>query len=136
MKHINVTHSVMDKVARYEEKNTSRWLIVFSISLGAILFVLGFLTWSLYTTTIDMHTWDLVELFAEDRSIVGEFWQDTVSIIFAEVPPVVLFLIASLILVAIFMLIRTRKKRKVIARVRTELAKHKKNGNNTPYRKE
>lgn len=120
----------MDKVVHYETSHTARWLVAFFVVLGVAVGIIGVIVWNVYMTGAQMHTWDLLGLFAQDREIVAEFWQDTLDIVFAEIPPATFVVLGVLLLSVVVLFIRTRKKRKVIARVRGELAKHQKNRNN------
>lgn len=130
MKNIDISNSVMDRVVHYEESHTARWLIVFFTVVAIAVGIISLIAWNVYVTGAQMHTWDLLGLFSQDQEIVAEFWQDTLDIVFAEIPPAA-FIFGGMLLFALVVIIaRTRKKRKVITRVRGELAKHRKNRNN------
>ena len=126
----------MDNVVRYERVQTSRWLAAFFAALVIIVLGLMYVGWTVYVTGVSMRTWDLVGLFVEDALTISEFWQDTLSVVMYEVSPVTLLILLVLIASIISLFLRTQKKRRIITRVRTELAKHGKNRNNVPYGKE
>ena len=130
-KNIDVTHSVMDRISRFESRRSGRWLAVFWITVlvlsGSIIIFFS----RAYRILSERKTWDVLEIFYQDREIISEFWQDTMAIAFAELPQKTLLLgVSALVLLAVSWII-TRHRRRIVTRRLAELAKRKKRSNNT-----
>lgn len=123
----DVTRSVMRQVLQFEEKRTKGWLLIFSalVLLIASCIALGLVR--TYFILAEQHTWDVLELFGQDREIIAEFWQDTLIIFWTEIPKVTLFFSIGLLLVLILVWIITRRQRQIVRRRLTEFAKRRKN---------
>ncbi|HLD24983.1 MAG TPA: hypothetical protein VJB96_03650 [Patescibacteria group bacterium] len=121
----------MDKVARFEERRTKRWILWFLAII--LVLVMGFL-WAFlrsFVTLSEQHTFDVLELLWEDREIITEFWQDTLSTVVTELPQWTLTLGTGFVVLFVGIWISTRRKRTIARRRMAELAKRKKNYNNT-----
>lgn len=121
----------MDKVARFEERRTKRWILWFLAII--LVLVMGFL-WAFlrsFVTLSEQHTFDVLELLWEDREIITEFWQDTLSTVVTELPQWTLTLGTGFVVLFTGFWMSTRRKRTIARRRMAELAKRKKNYNNT-----
>lgn len=125
MKSIDVSEQVMQKIVRFEETRTRVWLRRFYIFLITLVIVLGVYLWISWKTMSDLHTWDLLNLFSEDWEIITEFWSETIMTFFIELPAETL--IAALVVGAgiVGAFVITKKRRKIIALRRTQLANQK-----------
>jgi len=105
-----LTQNIMDKVGRFEKKRITFWLIRFILILlfltGAFIFV--------FSTTLrifdERKIWDLLSLFGEEREIIADFWQDTLFILWEELPRIWLVLWFGILAVIIIFIIANRKK--------------------------
>ena len=105
-----MTQSVMDKVGRFEKKRITFWLVKFILIL---LFLTGAFSFILSTTLRifdERKIWDLLSLFGQDREIIADFWQDTLFIVWEELPRVWLILWFSIVAGIILFIIANRKK--------------------------
>lgn len=131
MKYTDITQSVMEKVTAYEERRSKRWLTVFLATVVIITICITVLLYRAYGIMAERHTLDMLEILYQDKEIIAEFWQDTLSVILAEMPQRTVLLggIFSALLVSIWVI--TRHRRKIVKRRLAELAKRKKSHNNT-----
>lgn len=130
MKKTDVTRVVMEKVTRFEENRSRRWIMVFLTIILGIAALIGVSVLRTYDVLNKQHTLDLLEIFYEDKEIIAEFWQDTVAVIIDELPQQTVFigLLLCILLVTIWAI--TRRRRKIVQRRLSELAKRRKKSNN------
>ncbi len=120
----------MDKVTQFEEQRSRRWMTVFAVVLVLLLGAAGLFLFRTYAVLSEQHTLDVLEILYEDKEIISEFWQDTLSVMITELPQKTLLLgSAALLLLGIIWII-TRRHRRIVQRRLTELAKRKKSSNN------
>lgn len=116
----------MDKVARFEERRTKRWILCFL----AIILVLGMgFLWAFlrsFVTLSEQQTFAVLELLWEDREIITEFWQETLSTVVIELPRWTLSIGVGVVFLFVSFWISTRHKRTITRRRIAELAKWKK----------
>jgi len=124
MKHIDVTQKVMKNIASLERKRIVSYrrklFLIFSalilLFVGAIAVVIKILT--------EQQTFDLLTVFSEDSEIIAEFWQDTVTSFFQELPQPELAL-GGIVLCTVFVITMvTRKKRSIAERKEKEIQKY------------
>ncbi len=136
MKTPDVTKSVMQRVTAYERRNTSRWIMAF-ITVLAVLSGLALLFARLaYGQVSQMQTVELFRLLFEDPSVVSDFWRDTLSVILTELPVNAIVIAGILSAAAGLAVWATGRKRRIIARIRRELANREQKVNNKPHGKE
>ncbi len=124
-KRLDVTKSVMEKVTRYERERSNGWVLRFRILMGGFLGFMVLVLWRIWQQLQESNSLDLLGLFWEDAEIVQEFWRDTVSIFIQELPQGTLFMAGLVLLSILGVFWLTRKKRKIVYRRLTELAKKK-----------
>ena len=120
----------MDQVVRFEESRTHQWVRRFRTIIGALVVLLGVFAWRVWTLVSERHTLDLLALFREDREIIVEFWQETVLTFIEELPQRLLGIVLLVIVLILVVFLMTRKRRAVISRKLSELAKQHKSGTN------
>lgn len=121
----------MDKVVRFEEQRTRRWLTVFVVLVVFLAVVAAVLLLRTYAVISERHTLDVLEIFYEDREVISEFWQDTLAVAIEELPQKTIVLGSSALVLLGILWIVTKHRRQVVARRLQELAKRKKSSNNT-----
>lgn len=128
MKKIDVRKQVMEKVVRYEKQRTGRWLVVFIATVVLLVALLFAALWIFAKELVERQTLELLTLLGEDQEIIAEFWQDTLTIFWEELPR--RWLLGGIVLVMTLMIlwVATRKKRHIIQKIRTQLAKYGKRG--------
>lgn len=130
MKSIDITKPVMQKVVRFESRRTKSWLRRYA----AFLFILGgILLASFIITTnqiIQFQLYDMFSLLQEDREIIAEFWQDTLATFFEELPYTPLTVAGIAIGAIVLVVLATRKKRGIIQKKLSGLAKYQDKGHN------
>lgn len=131
MKQTDITQSVMEKVAAYEERRSKGWLTVFFATFIIIIICIAALLYRAYSIMSERHTLDLLEILYQDKEIIAEFWADTFLVMLAELPQRTVFLGGIFIILLICVWVITRHRRKVVKRRLAELAKRKKSRNNT-----
>lgn len=131
MKQADITQSVMEKVAVYEERRSKGWLTVFIATLIIIAICITVLLYRAYSIMSERHTLDLLEILYQDKEIIAEFWADTFLVMLAELPQRTVFLGGVFTILLICVWVITRHRRKIVKRRLVELAKRKKSRNNT-----
>lgn len=124
MKHKDLTTGVMSKIARFESDR----IHTYRIRIRVVLAVLGMATlasvvvimWELYS----MQAFDLLTLFAEDRQIIEEFWQETLSTFWQFVPPIWFWAVILFLMCLGGMLVVTHKRRMVNSKKLSKLTKY------------
>lgn len=135
MKKTDVTHAVMEKVTRFEENRSRRWLTIFLTIVLGIAVLIGVLVLRTYDVLSKQHTLDILEIFYEDKEIIAEFWQDSVAVIIDEMPQQTVFIGLLLCILLVTIWVITRRRRKIVQRRLQELAKRRKKGNNNWVKK-
>lgn len=121
----------MDKVARFEQERSTRWVTIFASIILLLAVGIGILAYRVYAIMAERQTWDVLEILYEDKEIISEFWQDTLSVALQEVPEQTAFAAFVLACILLGIWAVTKHRRRVIKRRLIELAKRKKNSNNT-----
>lgn len=124
MKKVDITVSVMNKIVRFEKRETARWLRRYAlfIAVFAALFLvaIGVAIRLFY----ERGTYDPLTLFFEDREIIAEFWRDTLRVLIEELPQRALLSASIALIVIAGVIVMTRRKRTIIRRKLRELAKY------------
>lgn len=109
----------MKKIVAYEERRIGIWLAWF-VGIIAVLFVgTVFSLWYVGTEVIRRQTFELLGLFREDWEIIAEFWQDTVAVVWEELPGEWFFVALFLVIVGcIFLLVTAKDRHKMVRRIR------------------
>lgn len=113
MKKIDVSESVMKKVTRFEQSRTSTWLGRFYAGVALLASLLIIYVWSSWQTITDLQGWDLLTIFAQDKEIIRDYWQDTVLTFIEELPLETILLALVVLVVLLLVIFKTKKSRKV-----------------------
>ncbi len=116
----------MEKITNYERERSSGWLRRFRVLLGALLALVVLAVGHVSRQLYENNSLDLLTLFLEDAEIVGEFWLDTMSVFFEELPRDTMVFVGCMLLGLVLLFWQTRKKRKIIDRRLRVLAKKNK----------
>lgn len=130
MKNADLTRSVMDRVVRFEKRRTRRWMTMFFVVLAVLAVFLGVSFIRAYSVVSERRTLDVLEIFREDREVVSEYWQDTISVALMELPiwTIVCGIGLSVLLGAVW--VKTRRARQITRRRIAALAKRRESMNN------
>ena len=123
----DISKRVMGKVVTFEEKRLSFFLwnyrsILMIIFISAVAIGIG-----LYWELVTRKAFDLLSLFAEDREIIAEYWADTLTMFYEEIPReyiVSLGICFALVFIVIFF---TKPIRIKLQRILVDIAKFKRN---------
>jgi len=111
MKQPDLTSNIMSKVARFESNRIRifrrRFLTVLLIMAGLLVLTVFVVGWQLY----QMQAFDVLTLWSEDWQIITEFWQDTLSVFWEQIPPLWLWGAVLCLIVISAILYGTRKRR-------------------------
>lgn len=119
-KNLDLTKPVMEKVVRFERRHIWIWVSRFVTILGIL--VAAAFAFLLFATKeiIERDTFSLLTLFGEDKEIIQEFWQDTLSIFWEELPHRKLALgIGFLITIVVLVVVNRKKITLMIKKVKT-----------------
>jgi hypothetical protein len=122
----DMTAAVMQRIAKYEQERSGWWLRAFHTTVVLLGLVAGIFAVRLALQVRERQTLDMVTLFREDTEIIREFWQDTVEIIVIEFPFETIATLVGILVVLVFLLWTTRRKRIIAKRRLSELAKRAK----------
>lgn len=123
MKNVDISQSVMHKVAVFERQKIRLWLAGFISAIGLIALGLGVSVWYAASQIMEQRSLELLSLFREDPEIIREFWQDTLDVFWEEFPKTALIVIVIAILLVIFMFILTQRNRIIIRKKLKQLDK-------------
>lgn len=126
MKKIDVSDSVMKKIERFEQSRSSLWLREFYIGITILFLLVAGLLWISWQSITDLQGWDLLSIFAQDKEIIRDYWQDSVMTFIQELPIETLFYAVIIMIILIAVIGITRKRRKVFENRIRELAKRDK----------
>ena len=110
MKENKITENVMKKVVSFEKRRIVIWIIRIFLCLLVVLLIAFISFWFTAREIVEAKTYELLSLFGQDKEIIQEFWQDTLSTFFQELPirGVVIFLL-SLSLAVLFIIVVIKK---------------------------
>lgn len=83
---------ILDKVYRFETKRTFVKLILKLILLAIAIVLGGYFLGILFDELVRQKTLDVFEIFKEDIEIIWEYFNDTVFIVYNEIPKITLLL--------------------------------------------
>ena len=116
----------MKRVFQFENRRIGRWTTIFLGGLTIMVACIGVLMLNISATVNAFRTGDVFGLMFEDSEIIREFWRDTVSVLWDELPISLILAVTALIIVLAIIVIGSGKERRIMARRRQELAKFKK----------
>jgi hypothetical protein len=124
MKTVDVSARVMKKVAGFEKNRIAVWFggflaVVASLFIGCSV-VLLFVVKDL----MEKRTFDVFELFTEDREIIAEFWKEVLQTFWEELPQEMLLVIAVMLVVLVLIIIVTAQKRRIMRKKLHQLEKY------------
>ena len=105
---------ILKKVYRFETKRTLKEIFLKSIAfifLGLAIFIFSNI---FYEILKEQKTFDLLEIFTEDFEVMKKYFFDNVSLIFFELPKVLLVVLLILLSLLIFLLLTLMKNYKKI----------------------
>lgn len=121
----------MERIFRYEEKRTKRWIAIFFCAFFVLVAAIAWLFFLSIRTLSEQRTFDVFDILWEDREVLREFGQEVLTTFVIEFPKMTLNIGVTLVILFIGFWIVTRRKRIIVKRRVEELAKRKKNYNNT-----
>jgi len=124
MKNIDLSNIVMSRIAKIEKKRTRAWILRFSLMLVILTLILLGVLWVIAQDIMEEKTLELLQLFLEDREIIADYWQDTLSIFWQELPHWWLVVAFILTFIAVVYLLSSRKKQQLLRRKMKELDKY------------
>lgn len=110
----DLTSSVMERVAKLERRRVGLWLGVFLLILAALGFAFLVAAWQTGTLVFERGSLDLLTLFSQDPEIIGEFWQDTLTTFWEELPHRSLFILVAAGVLLPLLFVATRKGRETL----------------------
>jgi uncharacterized integral membrane protein len=110
----DLSHSVMDRVVRMEERQTRIWRIKFIAVLCGLLAVFGLGIYRIIQYFNEYQLFAFFDLFKEDREIISEYWQDTVMTVWDESPKGLLLFGLCVCGMIILSILVTRRKRNIV----------------------
>lgn len=76
----------MNEVLRFEKKRIAGWVgrfvTILLLLTGVFLFAFS-VTLRIFE---ERKIWDLLSLFSEEKEIIADFWQDTIAVVWEELP--------------------------------------------------
>lgn len=126
MKTIDLSKSVMNRVVKFEKRRSIVWLSRLIIFIVILIVSLVGVLWLITREVIERKTLVLLELFAEDREIINEFWQDTILTFWEELPQEQFALTVVILLSLMMAILLSRQKLKVVIRRIKQLTSLKK----------
>lgn len=110
---IDVSESVMKKVADFERRRIAVWFCWFIVMMVGLFVGCGVIFVLVVRDLLEKRAFDFIELFTQDREIIAEFWRE-VLVTFWDELPIELITFAVCILGALLIFIIITKKRRAI----------------------
>lgn len=120
----DLTKSVMDRVISLERQQVRQWRIMFWAVVGILLIIVLILLVQAWQIIQDRGTFDLLTLFQEDQDVIAEFWQDTLTTFWEELPQRRLFLTAIVGVIIGGVFLATKKTRRVLRKKLEQLQEY------------
>ncbi|HUD20358.1 MAG TPA: hypothetical protein VMR81_07990 [Patescibacteria group bacterium] len=120
----DITKPVMDRVVRFERKNTDSWQRRFIVSMAILVIITLSILWAIISVLSTEQSWSLLSIFTQDPEIIASYWRDTLWIFWQGVPQNYLLLGAIAIFLLIILWVFTGNKRKLIREKRRQLDKY------------
>lgn len=121
----DISRRVMDQVVRYEERNAATWRTKFLIVLICLFGLLAVGIYLLIQYFSEYQLFALFELFQQDREIILEYWQSTLSVIWDETPKDIVFLGLCVCVIIVIYLLVTRKKRNILKKKMQQISAYR-----------
>lgn len=115
---------ILKKVYRFEAKRTLTEIFLKSIAflfLGLAIFIFGSV---FYEILKEQKTFDFLEVFSEDLEVVKRYFLDNISLVFFELPKVLLIILLIFTSLFIFLILTMVKNFKKIKNRVKSLLKH------------
>ena len=126
MKESELTNKIMKKVVGYEKRRVIGWIL--AVILGLVIFIITGAVSLWYAATIlgETKSLELLTLFREDWEIIREYWRDTITTFFQELPfdSIIILAISGVILLVI--IIYSLRRRGVVRKKITNIEKFQK----------
>ncbi len=82
----DLTKSVMNKVVALEKRRSGWWLLKFILGAAGLGVTAGILLLAVWGQLEQQQAWDSLSLFQEDSEIIHQYWQDTLWVLWEELP--------------------------------------------------
>lgn len=124
MKKVDLTGKVMGKVVGFEKRHVKWWLGKFILVISVLCASFIFSAAVFQKEVLQRRILDLLSLFTEDKEIIGQFWQDTLGVVWEEIPHELLFLLGLIFLIFVIFIFVSRKRLKIIRKKMSQLEKY------------
>ncbi|OGG31270.1 hypothetical protein A3A63_01140 [Candidatus Gottesmanbacteria bacterium RIFCSPLOWO2_01_FULL_46_9] len=124
MKTVDVSARVMKKIAGFERRRIAAWIRWFLAVVASLIIGCSVLLLLVVKDLMEKRTFDMLELFTEDREIIAEFWKDVLETFWDELPQEMLLVIAVMLAVLVLFVIVTAQKRRIIQKKLHQLEKY------------
>ena len=124
MKTVDVSARVMKKIAAFERRRIAAWIRWFLAVVASLIIGCSVLLLLVVKDLMEKRTFDMLELFTEDREIIAEFWKDVLETFWDELPQEMLLVIAVMLAVLVLFVIVTAQKRRIIQKKLHQLEKY------------
>lgn len=115
---------ILKKIYRFEAKRTGAQVFFESIALlflSLAIFIFGSVV---YEILKEQKTFDLLEIFGEDFEVIKKYFFDNISLVFFELPKVILIFLLIFISLLVFLTLTIIKNFKKIKNRVKSLLKH------------
>lgn len=110
MKTIDISQKVMKNVVSFEKKRSLMWIVKIILLFLMLFIIFAFLIQAFLAKVLERQTLYLLSLFTQDREIILEYWQDTLTVFWEELPHLGLYEIFIVLLIIIMTVIFAVKK--------------------------
>ncbi len=114
----------MNKVVSFEKKRSLYYLGRLAFVILAFLSAAIFFFWVIVNELTETGSFSLLKILVKDQEILKEFWQDTLSVVWEELPKLEMVLGVSAITVIIAILIFSRKRVGIVRKRLANIVKY------------
>lgn len=124
MKIIDVSKSVMKKIAEFERRRIAVWFSWFMVMVVGLLVGCGAIFVLVVRDLMEKRAFDFIELFSQDREIIAEFWREVLVTFWDELPIELITLAVCILGVLLIFMIITKRRRAIMQKKLHQLDKY------------
>ncbi len=115
---------IMQKIVRLERRRTRIWLAVFWVVVGVLVIFVVLSVISIFLTLRERESLKVFDIYTEGWDVLRQGWFDALRSVWYDIPRHHLLPAVSTIILAIVILVLTRRQRTTIRRKQASIAEY------------
>ncbi len=109
----DLADKVMGKIAQLERRRVTVWLTGFLLVLFVLVIILFFALWRTEEIVRVRGSLELLTLFFQDPEVIGEFWQDSLTTFWEELPHRSILITVVAVILIVYLFMASKKGRRI-----------------------